>query len=213
MTVPEHNMRAFSTESPDFLIEAYVTESGNTGKFHTIIFKAGEISYLTDINENISAIVLKNNIYIPIKMPLQQLKQKIYQPDFKSGATIDLKDVSGKCMKDALIPTLSNKFNTPLLIHAILRKRKADDTTLFSFLEDDVLSWQSCSAKSRSGEGVTITFNEQARKGPFGEVAILDMPHSDLKSYLYDTKVQGDGVLDLCQIFKENPKKYGFKPQ
>jgi hypothetical protein len=215
----DRHMRFISLDPSDLRIAALVPEKNNDGVFRTILFRAGEISYMMDVNVMVSILVLKSNVIIPVAMPLKKLEQMVYEPDFRAGDVLDLKPFTGETVKDAQVPELSDKFNTKsksgLFISAILRKGNSNNAVNFNFSESDVASYAAESGtRAKTSKSVKIVFNASVNT-PFGKDAShhLDMPYEDFIKELVSAKTKGLPKLDLCTLFVANPQRYGFDPE
>ncbi|MCE9507277.1 MAG: hypothetical protein K8R48_03035 [Alphaproteobacteria bacterium] len=211
-------MRFISLDASDLRIEALVPEKNNVGVIRTILFRAGEISYVMDVSDKVSALVLKNNVTIAVALPYQELNRMIYEPDFRQASLLDLKPFTGPAIKDVLVPKLADEFNAPsksgLVISAILRRGSSNNAVGFDFSESDIASYSDESGtRSKTGHSVRIIFNALA-KTPFGKDAThhIDMPYADFMKELVNAKKNGLAKLDLCSLFVANPNRYGFDP-
>lgn len=214
----DHVMRFISLDASDLRIEALVPEKNNVGVIRTILFRAGEISYVMDVSDKVSALVLKNNVTIAVALPYQELNRMIYEPDFRQASLLDLKPFTGPAIKDVLVPKLADEFNAPsksgLVISAILRRGSSNNAVGFDFSESDIASYSDESGtRSKTGHSVRIIFNALA-KTPFGKDAThhIDMPYADFMKELVNAKKNGLAKLDLCSLFVANPNRYGFDP-
>jgi hypothetical protein len=213
----DRHMRFISLDQTDLRIEALAPEKNNAGVFHAIHFRASEISYLMEVNDKVSALVLKSNVTIPVALPHQQLDRMIYEPDFRAELVLDLKPVTGKIVKD--VPELADEFNTKtkfgLAISAILRRGNNNTAIPFDFFEDDIKSYEPVTGtRSKTTTGVKIVFNPSVNP-PFGknESHHLDMPYEDFIKELFNAKAKKAQKLDLCALFVTNPTRYGFDPE
>jgi hypothetical protein len=217
MDKKDHNMRFISLDPADLRIEALAPEKNNADVFHTILFRLGEISYLMDVNAEVSALVLKNSITIPVALPYKKLEQMVYAPDFRTGDTLDLKPFTGETVKDVLVPSLADEFNAKsgLRISVMLRKLSSTSTIPFDFYESDIAQYISSNGtKAKEGLSVKIVFNSSVKKLPFGEnKAFIDMSYEDFMREFSAAKAAGQAKLDLIALFAAHPQKYGYKPE
>ncbi|MBI3441973.1 MAG: hypothetical protein HY052_09295 [Proteobacteria bacterium] len=210
-----------SHDPSEVLIDALVPEKNNSNVFHRVSFKASVIDHVMQVNDAVSALVLKSNLTIPVAHPFQKLREMIYDPDLSAGQCLDLTPVTGLVVKDALVPALtdevklSGEFNqsASLMINAILRKPGTNEVINCSFSAAAVSSYEPLvTNRTKSGSAVAIHFNAAVRD-PFGTgKANLDMPYDDFIALLANAKNKGSTTLDLCAMFVANPDKYGFNP-
>jgi hypothetical protein len=212
----DHVMRFISLDASDLRIAALVPEKNNPNIFRAITFRAGEISYLMEAGEGVSALVLKNSVTVPVALAYQELNRMIYEPDFRAGNILDLTAVTGQAAKDVRVSRLADEFNAPsksgLVISAILRRGSSNSAVGFDFSESDIASYADESGtRAKTGHSVRIFFNDSV-KTPFGKEAThhLDMPYSDFIKELFNAKKNGLAKLDLCSLFVANPNRYGF---
>jgi hypothetical protein len=219
-------MRFISLDPSDLRIEALAPEKNNPGVFREVTFRAGEISYVMNVSDKVSALVIKNGVTIPVALPYQELKRMIYEPDFRAVSPLDLKPFTGAAVKGVLVPALADEFNDEsgpsgdkqpgLQISAILRKNYSNETKRFDFPESFVTSYEALVSGTRAKNklSVTVHFNQKKTRGPFGTGdAALDMPYEDFMAALIKAKKDGQESLDLGALFVANPKKYGFNPE
>lgn len=213
----DSGFKILSVDQPEMLIEAFVPEKNNPAQFHRVAFKTSAIEYLMEINDRVSCVVLKNSLTIPVALSFRELKRAIHEPDFKTGASLDLTLITGKAVADIRMPQLADAFNAAnnakgMLIRAVLRKWQSNECVVREFYESDVASFEiKTLTRSKSEESIQINFNASAEK-PFAGGVILDMPHDDFFYYLNREKDLGSGTLDLCAVFASDQKKYGFNP-
>ena len=205
---------SFSSLDRDVLIEALAPQKG-ASEFHALIFRASAIDCLMEVNEKVSAIVLRNGITIPVALPYQKLKQSVYAPDFKDGPILNLLNETGHAAKDILVPGLSDEFNDKagLVIRATLRKLGTNETVRMDFSEAAMLSYAPDSnTRSKTSHSVLVKFTPETNVPLNTQTAHIDMPYEDFMTYLDEAKKKGLKTLDLCTTFINNPKKYGFDP-
>lgn len=100
--------RAYSAET-DRLVSAHApTEEGG---FAPVIFKSSRIDMLVGLGEGLSALRLDDGVTLPVALPLEDLKKRIYGDDFKDGGDIDLMAVTGEAAAEARRVILSRSFN------------------------------------------------------------------------------------------------------
>lgn len=185
-------------------------------KFYTYDFPISSIEGVLGIDEKSSALVLRSGAVITVALPREELKKKVYTHDI--GTTeIDLSDVTGEAAKDILTPKPETnpvlpQENKSLTITALLRECSDDKYTKhYSFQEEAIISIEQVGSWSRCKKSLRIKFNTLAKKCPFShDGAYLDMPKDDYDALVVEAKKNGQAMLDLAQIFKDNPKKYGF---
>jgi len=184
-----------SRDVADRLIRAWIMDE-KENCFRPFSFTSSAVDGMMGLDEKRSALVLRSGIKIPVALSHEELERKIYTPDFREPV-LDLRNVTGKA---ALPPQFT--------IRAFLRKPAQDNVVACAFLEAGIASIIAISGKS-----LRIDFNAAAENPPFEDGgAILDMPQGDFIALLAAAKAQGQDTLDLCQVFRDNPQKYRFKP-
>ena len=204
------------------LIDALAPEKDDPNIFHPVTFKASSVDYIREVNDTVSALVLKSGLTIPVACPFQELKQMVYEPDLAAGPSLDLTPVTGPAVKDVMVARLADEVkisdefnqNSSLMISALLRKTSTNQVINCTFSEDAVSSYEPKETpRAKSGLTITIHFNTAVRD-PFGTgEANLDMPYDEFITFLTDAKKKGSKTLDLCSLFAANPKRYGLNPQ
>lgn len=218
MEEPLRQMKSFtSLDSADRLITAVAAEKGNAGAFHPVIFRPDAVDHLMGINKKASAIVLKSGVIIPVALPLQELKEKIYAPSLIDGNEIDLTAVTGEVARAIVAPRLSDEFNTKaeLKIRAIIRQGGENTVKIVEFPESAIINFtEEGSTRAIGKRSVNIAFNTAVMRAPFpGDNNFIDMRLSDFVQLLTEAKSSGQTMLDLVQVFTANPQKYGFVPE
>ncbi|MEZ0261772.1 MAG: hypothetical protein ACAH80_12235 [Alphaproteobacteria bacterium] len=106
-------IKSLGGENEDLLIEAQapVAGAGPGVQFRQIAFRASRIDYVYEAGDGLSAIKLLDGVTIPVAMHFGELKNRIYNNDFRTGGSIDLSLVTGPTVKDKLFPRLSKEFN------------------------------------------------------------------------------------------------------
>lgn len=106
-------IKSLGGENEDLLIEAQapVAGAGPGVQFRQIAFRASRIDYVYQAGDGLSAIKLLDGVTIPVALHFNDLKNRIYNNDFRTGGSIDLSLVTGPTVKDKLFPRLSKEFN------------------------------------------------------------------------------------------------------
>jgi hypothetical protein len=106
------NMRVFSrTGDEEFVIEAQAPVEGAAEAFRRVAFKSSMIDMLFEVDADISGMVLKNGVTIPVALRFAALKEKIYNNDISTGNSLDLSLVTGQAVVQAQEVRLSRRFN------------------------------------------------------------------------------------------------------
>lgn len=124
--------RAYSAET-DRLVSAHApTEEGG---FAPVIFKSSRIDMLVGLGEGLSALRLDDGVTLPVALPLEDLKKRIYGDDFKDGGDIDLMAVTGEAAAEARRVKLSRGFNPAAEAGAETEAEKGIEITAFAHKE------------------------------------------------------------------------------
>jgi hypothetical protein len=97
-------------DDEELLIEALAPVDGRD-EYRSIAFRESRIDYLVSFDDKLSGIVLTNGVTIPVVLPFDELKRRIYDNDFDTGGRIDLTLVTGKPVSEEKQLRLSKKFN------------------------------------------------------------------------------------------------------
>lgn len=92
-------------------IEALAPVEGQAGGFRRICFPASLVSYLVEFSKDVSGIVLQGGVTIPVALGFDELKKQVYEPDFRTGHSIDLTLVTGARVGEVERVRLSKTFN------------------------------------------------------------------------------------------------------
>ena len=153
-------IRFYSTDPSELLIEARVPEKNNPAVFHAIAFKANAVDYVMEVNDAVSALVLKSGVTIAVAHPFQKLKEMVYDPNFRSGPSLDLTAVTGEAVKNISLRRLADEFKTEaksLKIRAFLREMYSNRTAQIDFSEADISSYEpSSNTRAKTKESVTL---------------------------------------------------------
>jgi len=196
-------------------VYAYVA-SADAARFYRMRFPLSAIEGVIDIDERSSALRLHSGVVVTVALPASALERLIDQRDFRSP-DLDLCAATGEAAREILAPKLAERplpltQTTPLIIRALMRYPGSSSTVEYTFSEDAIeLISQDTASGTKSGYMLTLKFNTRAKKCPFShDGGRLDMPRRDYEALVKEAKENGDRILDLHQIFKDNPKKYGY---
>lgn len=104
--------KSFSRSADQGLrIEAFVPVAWMPGEYRRIMFHANQVTSVLELDEKRSGIILESGVAIPVAIAFDKLKIMIYEPDFKTGNSIDLTLVTGAVVADAVPVKLSTNFN------------------------------------------------------------------------------------------------------
>lgn len=101
--------RSFLASEAERLVSAYAPV--DEGGFAPVVFKAVRVDMLVGLGEGLSALRLDDGVAIPVALPLEDLKKRIYGGDFKDGSDIDLMAFTGEVTAEARRVILSRSFN------------------------------------------------------------------------------------------------------
>jgi hypothetical protein len=201
---PKGNL--FSRDAGDRLVRIWaLDEDGET--FRPFSFATAAIDGVMGLGEKRSALVLRSGMKIPVALSHEELEQKIYTHDFREPV-LDLCKFTGA----AVAPL---QFQPQLKIKAFVRQADTYNVVTYDFSEASITSIEAIeTSRSKSGKAVRLSFNKAAKNYPFGGAqAVLDMSYDDYIAFLTEAKKRGFDTLDLCQPFRDNPKKYGLNPK
>lgn len=97
--------------SDELRIDALAPVEGQAGQFRRICFPASLVSYLIEFEADVSGIVLHSGVTIPVALGFAELKKQVYEPDFRTGSSIDLTLVTGARVREVERAKLSKSFN------------------------------------------------------------------------------------------------------
>ena len=104
--------KSFSRSAEQGLrIEAFVPVASLPGEYRRMMFHANQVASVLEFDEKRSGIVLESGVTIPVALSFDRLKVMIYEPDFKTGNSIDLTLVTGAVVADVVPVKLSTDFN------------------------------------------------------------------------------------------------------
>lgn len=104
--------KSFSRNADQGLrIEACVPVASMPGEYRRMMFHAREVASVLELDDKRSGIVLENGVTIPVAIAFDKLKNMIYDPDFRTGNSIDLTLVTGAVVADVVPVKLSTEFN------------------------------------------------------------------------------------------------------
>lgn len=196
--------------SDDLIITAFAPVEGADGGWRQIAFKARQVDYVSQIDNDISAMTLDNGVTIPVLMAFERLRDTIYQPDMSTGNGIDLTLITGNAVRDVQAVRLSKKFNPaagegeklplvnkPLKIAVFVRQHEQQNFQMF-FVTDDRIDWAKVEGVEQAKNGKATKLALLYDKGPFGETGILiDMPRPVFMELYNKAKMEGATELDL----------------
>lgn len=197
----------------DLVITAFAPVEGAEGGWRQIAFKAGQVDYVSQIDNDISAMTLKNGVTIPVVMGFERLRDTIYQPDMSTGNGIDLTLITGTAVRDVQAVRLSKKFNPaaeaepegkklpfvnkPLKIAVFVRQSEQQNFQMF-FITDDRIDWAKVEGVEQAKNGKATKLALLYDKGPFGETSVMiDMPRPAFMELYNKAKMEGATELDL----------------
>jgi hypothetical protein len=148
MAQPSPIAKELSSGHGDRLIRVLAADQKGNG-FHPLTFPETEIQGVAGTGKELSALVLRTGIEIPVALSYEQLEQKIYQPDFKNdGTVLDLRNVTGEAAKPKA-PANTNQAPAP--------NDKMPDGTVFAGISPDTKKPMYATPVDAS---LTMTFNE-----------------------------------------------------
>lgn len=197
----------------DLIITAFAPVEGASGDWRQIAFKASQVDYVFQVDNDISAMTLKNGVTIPVVMSFERLRQTVYQPDMSTGSGIDLTLITGNAVRDVQAVRLSTKFNPvaeqetegkklplvnkPLKIAVFVRQSEQQNFQMF-FISDDRIDWAKVEGVDQAKNGKATKLALLYDKGPFGETSIMiDMPRPAFMELYNKAKMEGATELDL----------------
>lgn len=200
-------------DSDDLIITAFAPVEGAEGGWRQIAFKAQQVDYVSQIDNDISAMTLKNGVTIPVLMAFERLRDTVYQPDMSTGNGIDLTLITGNAVRDVQAVRLSKKFNPaadteaeakklpfvnkPLKIAVFVRQSEQQNFQMF-FISDDRIDWAKVEGVEQAKNGKATKLALLYDKGPFGETSVLiDMPRPAFMELYNKAKMEGATELDL----------------
>lgn len=198
-------------DADDLIITAFAPVEGAEGGWRQIAFKAQQVDYVSQIDNDISAMTLKNGVTIPVVMAFERLRETVYQPDMSTGNSIDLTLITGRAVGDVQTVRLSKKFNPaagaetekrpfvnkPLKIAVFVRQSEQQNFQMF-FISDDRIDWAKVEGVEQAKNGKATKLALLYDKGPFGESSVLiDMPRPAFMELYNKAKMEGATELDL----------------
>ncbi len=216
----------------DLVITAFAPVEGADGGWRQIAFKASAVDYVFQIDNDISAMTLKNGVTIPVVMGFERLRQAVYEPDMSTGNGIDLTLITGKAVGNVQAVRLAKKFNPaaeeapaadagkrplvnkPLKLAVFVRQSEEQNFQMF-FVTDDRINWAKVEGVEQGKNGKATKLALLYDKGPFGETAILiDMPRPAFMELYNKAKMEGASELDLRDwTRRRDPDKTKPPPQ
>lgn len=195
--------------SDDMLIDAYAPVAGG-GDYRRIRFRAAQVDYTYEIDKELSGIVLKNGVAIPVALGFDALNAKIYEPDMTQAA-LDLTRVTGEAVGEVQALRLSKEFNpsaraeeddgVPLEIIAFAHEQKSDrHFRRLKFSEKDISYFEPHVTRQN-----TETFISLKREIDGWTKFYVAMPLNHFTYYLNEAKKSGQKVLDIAELTR--PKK------
>ncbi|MCE9507276.1 MAG: hypothetical protein K8R48_03030 [Alphaproteobacteria bacterium] len=193
-----------SRDAGERLIRVWVPDEDGT-TFLPFSFSIAAVEGVMGAGEKRSTLILRSGMKIAVALPHEDLEKKIYTPDFREPV-LDLRNVTGSAV-----------ISLHLNMRALLRRENTNSVVVHDFPEVNIASAEHYeTGRSKSGKSIKIKFNAAAQRPPFAGTnneALLDMPLEDFKSFCAKAKNSGLSSLDLCQVFKDNPQKYGLNPK
>lgn len=195
--------------SDEMLIDAYAPVAGG-GEYRRIRFKAAQVDYTYEIDKELSGIVLKNGVAIPVALGFDALNAKIYEPDMTQAA-LDLTKVTGEAVGEVQAVRLSKEFNPaahaeeeegePLEIIAFAHEQKNDrHFRRLKFSERDIGYFEPHISRQN-----TETFVSMKREIDGWNKFYIPMPLNHFTYYLNEAKKSGLKTLDIAEMTR--PKK------
>jgi hypothetical protein len=194
----------FSRDAGDRIVRAWVLDEVGAA-FLPLSFSIAAVDSVMGLGEKRSTLVLRSGMKIPVALSYEELERKIYTPDFREPV-LDLRSVTGNAA-----------ISLHLKMRTFLRKENTNSVITYDLMETDIARAEHYeTGRSKSGKSIKIKFNTAAQNPPFlgtDSEALLDMPIDDFKYLCAKAKNSGLSFLDLCQVFKDNPQKYGLNPK
>lgn len=97
-------------DGDDLQVEAWAPIEGG-GDYRRIRFRAAQVDYVYEIDDKLSGLSLANGIAIPVALPFDDLKARIFEPETSAAPVVDLTAVTGKAAGEVQALRLSKAFN------------------------------------------------------------------------------------------------------
>ncbi len=199
------------TASPDLLIRAYIHE---VDAFKRCSFTRERIERIAEnVKEGGSTILLKDGGCIYVRMPMDELEEKIYLCSQKE-MVLDLRVVSGPANKDEpdsqgrpaqefkkVAPKtdrpVAEPKDVPLKLAFFAGGSQSSETLNLYVLEEKDIDWRDV---KDAGYGKTLVLLSEAKLNKSAANTrwiYLDMPVKELMAYYTQAKAAGYSVLDL----------------
>ncbi len=216
--------KRLTPDAEDLILRVLVPDDG--GKtFHPMTFMRERIDYVTQVSETVAGIALKTGVKIPVAMDYEALEKKIYFADILSDPVLDLRDVTGPAVGDAVLPKLAADFasaapaadgqarplvDRELTIAVFVRQKEEQNFQMF-FIKDSNINWAGVAGEEgRNGKMTTLPL--RFGKGPFNETTIqFDMPRPSFMELYNKAKLDGLETLDLREWTRRRDPD-GLKP-
>lgn len=179
--VPDFNSAAF-------VVRAMIREQGED-KPSESSFAAHRIDRIRKINDDVSEILLKSGIIIPVMMPFATLEKNLYLRDLRDGNVLDLCACTGDIYKDP----------DNIKLTVVARKSASQMTDIFSFYEKD-MRWSQREGYDADHSKIKVATKIPLvdKEDPFGgSDVIIDIPVNKLEALFAKAKKQRQPELDL----------------
>ncbi len=201
----------------ELVITAFAPVEGAEGGWRQIAFKAAQVDYVFQIDDDISAMTLKNGVTIPVVMSFERLRQTVYQPDMSTGNGIDLTLITGKAVRDVETLRLSKKFNPVAEVATSTEAESALEIVLFAHAKPLDREFRRIILKQKDinyfephlERKDTETFIQMKPGAEAGGMAkfYIAMPLDHFTHYLNGALQSGQSTLDLSDRTRpQNPK-------